>query len=74
MPANSATLRVAVAKAGHAARKGDPERIAETRRDLATERIASYVERVVAGAPQLTSQQLDRLAELLRPTAGPAGE
>lgn len=69
MPATSPTLRVAVARAGHAAAHGTPERIAETRRDLAAERIATYVERVIAGAPPLTDEQLVRLATLLRPAA-----
>ncbi len=65
MPARSKTLRVAVARAGHAARGGDPVQIESTRRDLAAERIASYVEAVVAQAPPLTPEQRARLALLL---------
>lgn len=38
----------------------------ETARDLATERIADYVRRVVADAPPLTPAQRDRIVTLLR--------
>ncbi len=69
MPAKSPTLRVAVARAGHAAVTGDPDRIAQTRRDLAAERLASYIAKVVDGAPPLTDEQRDRLALLLRGSA-----
>ncbi len=69
MPAKSPTLRVAVARAGHAATTGDPERIERTRRDLAAERLASYIEKVVATAPPLTDDQQRRLTVLLRGTA-----
>lgn len=72
MPAHSPTLRQAVAKAGAAARGGDPERVLETKRDLAAERIAAYVERVVAQAPPLSPEQRDRLALLLRGTGAAA--
>ncbi len=70
MPAKSKQLRVAVARSGHAARGGDPGKIETTRRDLAAERIASYVEAVVAEAPPFTAEQRARLALLLL-TAGP---
>lgn len=49
----------------------DPEFIA-ARRDLAAENLAAYVSRVVADAPPLTAEQRDRIAALLRPTAGGA--
>lgn len=38
----------------------------ETARDLATARIADYIQRVVATAPPLHPAQRDRLAALLR--------
>ncbi len=69
MPASSATLRQAAAKAGHAAAYGDAERIEQTRRDLAAERIAAYIEKVVSAAPPLTEAQRSRLATLLQPQA-----
>jgi len=65
MPAKSKQLRVAVARSGHAARGGDPGKIESTRRDLAAERIACYVEAVVAQAPPFTAEQRARLALLL---------
>ncbi len=68
MPARSPALRVAVARAGHAAANGDPDRIEQTRRDLAAERLASYITKVVDTAPPLTDEQRDKLALLLRPT------
>jgi hypothetical protein len=69
VPARSETLRVAVAKSGAAARGGDPEKIEKTRRDLAAEQLASYIEKTVSAAPPLTSDQQDRLALLLRGAA-----
>lgn len=45
---------------------GDPARIEQTRRDLAAERLASYIAKVVDAAPPLTDEQRDRLAVLLR--------
>ncbi len=69
MPARSQQLRVAVARAGHAARGGDPVKIESTRRDLAAERIAAYIESVVATAPPLGASQRSRLAALLSPDA-----
>lgn len=65
MPATSPTLRQAVARAGHAASSGDPARIHDTRRDLAAERIASYIQKVVDQAPPLTAEQRTKLAVLL---------
>lgn len=49
----------------------DPEYIA-ARRDLAAEKLAAYVERVVADAPPLTDAQLERVTAILRPTLRPA--
>lgn len=46
----------------------DRERI---ERDYAAERIAAYVEKIVADAPPLTNEQRDRLTAILR--GGDAG-
>jgi hypothetical protein len=46
-------------------RPGSPE-LVDARRDLAAEKIAAYVARVVADAPPLTDAQRDRLARLLQ--------
>ena len=42
------------------------------RRDLAAAKLEDYVSRVVAEAPPLTPEQLDRISVLLRPTCGDA--
>ncbi len=47
-------------------RPGDSAALAETARNLAAERLAAHVERVVAQAPPLTPAQRDRIAALLR--------
>ena len=47
----------------------DPELI-EARANLAAEKLAEYVARVVAEAPPLTDAQRDRIAALLRPAGG----
>jgi hypothetical protein len=39
----------------------------EARRDLKAARLADYIERTLAKAPPLTSEQRAKLAELLRP-------
>ena len=49
----------------------DPELI-EARANLAAEKLAEYVARVVAEAPPLTDAQRDRIAALLRPVGGEA--
>ncbi|WP_298942687.1 hypothetical protein [uncultured Microbacterium sp.] len=51
-------------------RADDPELI-DARRDLAAEKIAAYIARVVAEAPPLTDTQRSRLAALLT-AASPA--
>lgn len=61
--------RSALARHAAAVRWDKPNQ-AETARDLATARIAEYIERVVDSAPPLTAEQRDRIAALLRPTAG----
>ena len=67
MPAKRQSLRVAAAVAGGVARTGDTNRIEIAQRNLAAERLAAYIEQVVAAAPPLTPEQRDRLAALLRP-------
>ncbi|MCL1869775.1 MAG: hypothetical protein FWF90_05110 [Promicromonosporaceae bacterium] len=42
----------------------DPE-LADARRDLRAERLAAYIEEVLAQAPPLTAEQSTRLASLL---------
>ena len=64
MPANSKALRTAVARAG-AAKRWRPDNEGPPR-DLAAERIAQYVERILSDAPALTDDQRDRIAGLLR--------
>lgn len=46
--------------------------ILEARRDLRAARLEDHVARIVAEAPPLTPEQCDRIAALLRPTAGGA--
>lgn len=41
--------------------------VADLRTEKAVEDIASYVQRVVASAPPLTEEQLNRIAVILRP-------
>lgn len=48
-----------------AVRYGDPEKIAETKRDLATANLEKYISKVVADAPPLTAEQRAHLAALL---------
>lgn len=48
----------------------DSEETRALRRDLAAAKLVAYVERVVAEAPPLTNEQLDRIALLLRPSKG----
>lgn len=49
-----------------ATRAQNPAAIESTRRDLAAEKIAVYIERIAAAAPPLTLAQRDKLALLLR--------
>ena len=66
MPAQSLELRRAVARAGGAVKHGNPVTIKTAKRDLAAERIATYIERVVSAAPPLTPVQVSRLSTLLQ--------
>lgn len=47
----------------------DPD-LARARLDLRAAKLEDYVSRVVAEAPPLTAEQLDRVAVLLRPGGG----
>jgi hypothetical protein len=53
-------------------RPADDPVVLEARRDLRAAKLATHIERCVAEAPPLTSEQLDRLALLLRPAQGAA--
>lgn len=59
--------RAAVARA---VLQKNPDAEREARRNLATEKIAEYIARVLAQAPPLTDEQRTRLAGLLRPHGG----
>lgn len=72
MPTQSAVL-AARGRTGPAKKSGDVARIEAAYRDLATEKIAAYIERTVADAPPLTDRQLARLAALLTAASSPAG-
>ncbi|WP_394279837.1 hypothetical protein [Microbacterium sp.] len=63
---SASSVVIARNRLGVAARRGNPATIAEARRDLATEKIAAYVQRVVAEAPPLSDEQRDRLVAILR--------
>lgn len=53
-----------------ASRRKDTAGLEIARRDLAAAKLEAYVSRVVADAPQLLPEQLDRVAVLLRPGGG----
>ena len=59
----SAHGRVAALKRHHPA---EPSCVVGAERDLAAEKLADYVAKVVAEAPPLTPAQRDRIAALLR--------
>ncbi len=44
--------------------------LSDAQRDLAAAKLEQYVAKIVSTAPPLTPAQLDRLASLLRPSAG----
>lgn len=59
-------------KVGLASRRGNLEQIREARRDLAAAKLEAYVAAVLAKAPPLNKEQLDRIAVLLHSDAGNA--
>lgn len=67
------SLAKARSDVGVAHRKRDPVAIEDARRNFATEKIAHYIENVLAAAPPLRDDQRTRLAELLRPARRNAG-
>jgi hypothetical protein len=47
--------------------------VTELQRQLKAERLELHIQQTVDAAPPLTAEQRERLATLLRPTAGSAG-
>jgi hypothetical protein len=72
LPASSPSLHGSTARAGADARWRKPDAEA-ARRELAAERISSFVQRVLADAPPLSDEQRDRLALLLCGPSTPGG-
>lgn len=64
--------RARVASLSRSRTPNDPALI-RARRDLRAERLAEHIAAKVAEAPPLTTDQLDRLARLLRPTHSQGG-
>jgi len=58
--------RARVASLSRSRTPSDPD-LVEARRRLRAERLADHVRRVVAEAPPLSEEQLDKVARLLRP-------
>ena len=71
MAARDPALRVAATRVAAAKTNRSPE-LPRLKRDLAALRIENYVRKIVDAAPPLTDEQRDRIAGLLRPTAGSA--
>lgn len=61
--------RARVASLSRSREKHDPE-LQEARQRLRAARLEDHVRKVVAEAPPLTPEQLDRVAVLLRPAGG----
>lgn len=61
--------RARVAALSRSRPAGDPDLI-HARQSLKANRLEAYVARVIAEAPPLTPEQLDRVAVLLRPGGG----
>lgn len=51
----------------------DHEALANARRALKAERLADHIKRTVESAPELTPEQVDRLALLLRSSSSSGG-
>jgi hypothetical protein len=67
LPSKDPEKRTQSARIAAATRWGNKTpKIQELQRDLAAEKLEAYVSRVVAAAPPLTREQLDRVAVLLR--------
>lgn len=61
--------RARIASLSRSRPNDDPDLVG-ARRDLAAERLADHVRRVVATAPELTAQQRETITALLRAPAG----
>ncbi len=74
MSINKARSRVAneVKKAKYAGAGASTASVQDARRVLAEEKIKEYIQRTVASAPDLTVEQRDRLAQLVRGKGNPA--
>jgi hypothetical protein len=64
--------RARVAALSRSRATDDPDFV-DAHRDLAAANIAAYIKRTVDAAPPLTAEQRDRLALLLRGSAGAGG-
>jgi hypothetical protein len=75
LPSPDPQKRAITARIAAAARWGNnsPE-LESAHRDLAAERLAEYVAKVVATAPPLTPTQRERIAALLAPVGGVTNE
>lgn len=60
------------ARAQLAVRVRDGKPVEDARRDLAAAKLEQYISKVVAEAPPLSAEQLDRISCLLRPKGGSA--
>lgn len=69
---SSNPVLTARSRLGVAARRKDPQQIETARQELAAAKLEAHIAKVVADAPPLTSEQLDRIAVLLRPSGGAA--
>jgi hypothetical protein len=73
LPSANPQRRATTARIAAATRWGNPSpELEAAHRDLAAERLAEYVAKVVAAAPPLTPAQRDRIAALLRPVGDAA--
>ena len=61
------------AKIAHTKRQNPDADVTELRRQLKAERLEEHVAAVIDSAPPLTIEQRERIAALLRPSAGPGG-
>lgn len=70
MPSKDPEKRSAAARIAAATRWGNKSpKLTEIQRDLAAESLELYVQKVVASAPPLTPEQLDRITGLLHGAA-----
>ncbi|MEQ4518496.1 hypothetical protein ABLI39_03920 [Pseudarthrobacter sp. B907] len=67
MSVDDKKVRVARSRLGTVTRFGTPDEAVDARRVLAEAKIARYVREVLATAPELSEDQLDRLSALLHP-------